>query len=71
MISAMINMETQISLDILILSPWDKYSVMRLQDHMVTLLIDLGGTDIHYAFYTSSTKLHLQQIVILAIFHSL
>lgn len=71
MISAMINMETQISLDILILSPWDKYSVMRLQDHMVTLLIDLGGTDIHYAFYTSFTKLHLQQIVILAIFHSL
>lgn len=67
----MINMKTQISLDILILSPWDKYSVMRLQDHMVTLLIDLGGTDIHYAFYTSSTKLHLQQIVIFAIFHSL
>lgn len=71
MISAMINMETKISLDILILYPLDKYSVMRLQDHMVTLLIDLGGTDIHYAFYMSSTKLHLQKIVILAVFHSL
>lgn len=61
MISAMINMETQISLDIPILYPLDKYSVIRLRDHMVTLLIDLVGTDIHYAFYTSSTKLHLQK----------
>lgn len=65
MISAMINMETQISLDIPILSPLDKYSVIRLRDHTVTLLIELGGTDIHYAFYTSSTKLHLQKHMVI------
>lgn len=37
MINAVISMKIQISLDILISSPLDKYSVMGVQDHVVTL----------------------------------